>query len=122
MRHILADLPLNADLLKLDAGHIFEQWVLAELFYRCGYLGKGYQVSTWKTATGAEVDAIVETPEEVIPVEVKWTESPSSHDARHVETFLSLHATLGQRGFVVCRCPRRQQLTERVTAIPWNEF
>jgi predicted AAA+ superfamily ATPase len=122
VRHVLADLPLNADLLKLDAGHIFEQWVLAELFYRCRYLGKGYGVSTWQTTTGAEVDAIVETPGEAIPVEVKWTESPSPHDARHVETFLALHSKLSHRGYVVCRCPRQQQLTDHVTAIPWNEF
>jgi len=25
-------------------------------------------------------------------------------------------------GYVVCRCPRRQQLTDRVLAMPWNEF
>ncbi len=32
VRHILADLPLNDSLLRLDAGHIFEQWVLTELY------------------------------------------------------------------------------------------
>jgi predicted AAA+ superfamily ATPase len=122
VRHVLADLPLNSALLKLDAGHIFEQWVLLELFYRARYKGKGYGISTWLTATGAEVDAIVETPEEVIPVEVKWTENPSPRDAHHVETFIKLHADISSRGYVVCRCPERQQLTAHVMAIPWNEF
>ena len=37
-----------------------------------------FKLSTWRTTTGAEVDAVVETPEEVIPVEVKWTDSPQS--------------------------------------------
>lgn len=122
IRHLLADLPLNDSLLKLDSGHIFEQWVLAELHYRCMYLGKGYRLSTWQTATGAEVDAIIETPEIVVPIEVKWTETPSPRDAAHVETFLNLHDDCTHRGYVVCRCPRKQQLTERVTAIPWDEF
>lgn len=122
VRHVLADLPLNNALLKLDAGHILEQWALAELYYRARYMGKGYGVSTWSTATGAEVDAIVETPEEAIPVEVKWTENPSPRDARHVETFIELHSTFSHRGYVVCRCPERQRLTDNVTAIPWNEF
>lgn len=122
VRHVLADLPLNNTLLKLDAGHIFEQWVLAELYYRARYMGKGYGVSTWSAVTGAEVDAIVETPDEVVPVEVKWTEHPSPRDAQHVETFLRLHSEISHHGYVVCRCPERQQLTATITAIPWNEF
>ena len=122
VRHILAELPLNDSLLKLDPGHTFEQWVLAELYYRCQCWGKGHKLSTWQTSTGAEVDAIVETPQEAIPIEVKWTETPSPRDARHVVTFLDLHGDLSTKGYVVCRCPRRQQLTDRVTAIPWQEF
>ena len=95
---------------------------LRRLYYRCCYRGKEYGLSTWQTSTGAEVDAIIETPTEVIPVEIKWTESPSPRDARHVETFIKLHQKFSNRGYVVCRCPRRQQLTDNVKAIPWNEF
>jgi len=122
VRHVLADLPVNDALLKLDAGHIFEQWVLLELYYRARYMGRGYGVSTWSTTSGAEVDAIVETPDEAIPVEVKWTGNPSPRDAQHVETFIRLHPTVSRRGYVVCRCPTRQQLTDNVIALPWNEF
>jgi hypothetical protein len=67
------------------------------------------------------VDAILRTPDEVIPVEIKWTDNPRPSDARHVETFLDLHPG-SNRGFVVCRTPSRQALTARVTALPWNEF
>jgi uncharacterized protein len=122
VRHVLADLPLNNLLLKLDPGHLFEQWVLTELYYRCRYRGEGYRLTTWQTPLAEEVDAIVEAPDEAIPVEVKWTDKPSVHDAKHVEKFLALHADLSKRGYVVCRCPRRQKLTDRVTALPWNEF
>ena len=122
LRHVLAELPLNDSLLKLDAGHIFEQWVLTELYYRCRAHGTGYRLSTWQTTTGAEVDAIVETPAETIPVEIKWTERPSPRDAQHVETFIASHRSFSRRGYVICRCPGRQQLTKRVTAIPWSEF
>jgi len=122
VRHLLAELPLNNTLLKLDAGHIFEQWVLTELHYRCRYLGNGYKLSTWQTASGAEVDAVIESPDGVIPIEVKWTETPNQRDAQHVETFLSLHSELGHHGYVICRCPRKQKLTDRVIALPWNQF
>ncbi len=122
VRHVLAELPLNDTLLKLDAGHIFEQWVLTELYYRAACLGPEYALSTWQTATGAEVDAIIETPEMVIPVEIKWTDRPSPRDARHIETFLDQHSDMADRGYVVCRCPAKQKLTGRVTALPWNRF
>ncbi len=122
VRHILADLPLNPEILRIDGGHIFEQWVLAELYYRCLYHGPGYNLSTWRTKTGVEVDAVVETPDRVIPIEIKWTDKPHPHDARHVEKFITEHSYKCDRGFVVCRTPINQQLTERVTALPWNIF
>lgn len=122
VRHVLADLPLGPAILKLDAGHVFEQWVLTELYYRCRYAGNNYRLSTWTTATGAEVDAVIETPETVIPVEIKWTDAPTPRDAQHVETFLDLHPEMATMGYVVCRCPRKQALSKRVTALPWDEF
>jgi len=122
VRHTLAELPLGDVLLKLDPGHIFEQSVLIELYYRCACLGPGHKLSTWQTATGAEVDAVVETPNETLPIEVKWTDRPSARDARHVEAFLDRHKDLADRGYVVCRCPRPQKLTDRVTALPWDRF
>ena len=35
MRNALAELPINNSLIKFDAGHLFEQFVMIELFYRC---------------------------------------------------------------------------------------
>jgi len=52
VRHVLAELPLDKSLLALDAGGIFEQWVLAELYYRCRFHGRNYRLSTWRTASG----------------------------------------------------------------------
>jgi len=122
VRHLLAGLPLNDAILQLDPGHVFEQWVLAELHQRCLAHGRGYRLSAWRTSTGAEVDAILETPDEVIPVGIKWTQRPAPSDARHVERFLDLHPELAHRGYVVCRCARKQALTKRVTALPWDRF
>ena len=121
VRHALAGLRISEDLIRIGAEELFEQWVISELCHRATALGPGYSVSSWRTSGGAEVDAILRTPEEVIPVEIKWTDSPRPSDARHVETFLDLHSG-ANRGFVVCRTPSRQALTDRVTALPWNEF
>ena len=122
MRNVLAELPLNKSLIQLDAGHLFKQFIMTELFFRCQYYGKSYKLSTWRTATGAEVDAVLETPEEVIPIEIKWTDSPNRKDIRHVETFLELHKDISQRGFIICRTDSQRQLSKRITALPWNKF
>ena len=122
LRHVLAELSINHTLLTLDAGHIFEQWVMMELYYRCKIYGKGYSLSTWRTRTGAEVDAIIETPEGLIPVEIKYTEKPNPSDARHIETFINLHKDMCQNGYIICRSPSRQKLTDKVTALPWTAF
>jgi len=106
----------------LDAGGIFEQWVLAELYYRCRFHGRNYRLSTWRTASGAEVDAILETPKELIPIEIKWTDSPSRADARHVETFMEINEKKSKKGYVICRAPRKQKLTQRTTVLPWDKF
>lgn len=49
---------------------------MAALYYRCVYHGRGYRLSTWRTRTEAEVDVIVETPTELLPIESKWTDRP----------------------------------------------
>ena len=120
VRNAAARLPISKTLLRTQAGPLFEQWMMAELIRRASYLGRTYRVSTWRTTHGVEVDAVVETPREDIPVEAKWTENPRAADARHIERFLDSYPKRARRGFVVCRCPRPRRLTDRVTAIPWS--
>ena len=61
-----------------------------------------------------------QSPREDVPIEVKWTERPRPEDARHLERFLGTYPSRARRGLVVCRSVRAQQLTEHVTAVPWN--
>lgn len=122
VRNAAAELPLSRDLLKTQAGSLFEQLVLLELVARTAYLGSGHRVAFWHTRHGAEVDAVVETPRRDIPIEVKWTENPRPTDARHLELFLDAYAARAKHGLLICRVPRAMKLTDRVTAIPWQEL
>jgi uncharacterized protein len=69
---------------------------------------------------GAEVDFIVEQSNELIPIEVKWTEHPSASDARHLRAFLAEHPRAARRGVIVCRCRTPQAIDDKITAIPWS--
>jgi predicted AAA+ superfamily ATPase len=120
VRNAAARLRLSADLLKTQTGLLLENWVGQELMHRCLYAGRAYRLSFWRTAHGAEVDYVLETPGEVIPIEVKATESPRESDARHLKLFLETYPERAHRGFIVCRCRAPRRLTDRIEAVPWT--
>jgi len=122
VRNAAAGLPLQPGLLNSEGPALLEHWVGLELLYRAALGGRGFRVSFWRTRSGAEVDYVLETPDEDIPIEVKWAERPTPSDARHLETFMQSYPKRARRGLVVCRVARPQQLTPRVLAVPFDGF
>lgn len=119
VRHAAAGLDPSIATVRANPGPLFEQWVGIELWKRLQYTGNGilyYQ----RTRDGAEVDFIVEQNNRLLPIEVKWTEHPSLQDARHLLTFLKEHHKNAERAYIICRCPLPMQLSEKVTALPWQ--
>jgi predicted AAA+ superfamily ATPase len=117
VRNAATGMNLTIQEILANPGPVFEQWVGMELWKRIKYLGEGalyYQ----RSKAGYEIDFIVESKGNTIPVEVKWTEKPDFHDAKHLLTFIGENRNC-EEGFVVCRCPRPMQIHEKVKAIPW---
>jgi predicted AAA+ superfamily ATPase len=119
VRNAAAELPLSAAMVRAHPGPLFEQWVGIELWKRLKYLGSG-KLHYLRTKGGAEVDFIVEREGRLTPIEIKWTENPSAHEARRLLTFLDEHPREAKRAFIVCRCRHPLQIDEQVTAIPWH--
>lgn len=101
-------------------GHWFEQFVGLELLRCARAQQRRIQLHFWRDPDGPEVDWILEEEGNYLPVEVKWTDSPTSADGRHLETFLKEYPQ-ASGATVVCRCPRKMRLSENVTAIPWQD-
>ena len=120
VRNAAARYRFSDDMLKTEMGLLLENWVGQELAARCRYSGRAYRLSYWRTVHGAEVDYVLETPQETIPIEVKATEAPTAADASHLRSFLETYPDRARRGFVVCRCRTPRRLTDEVEAIPWN--
>ncbi len=118
LRNAAAGLSLTPDTLLANPGPLFEQWVGIELYKRLSYLGDS-QLSYFRTAGGAEVDFIIEQSGILYPIEVKWTENPTTKDARHLESFLQDHRDRTSHGYIVCRAPYPLAVSNTVTAIPW---
>ncbi len=72
-----------------------------------------------RTEDGAEADFIIERGGTLTPIEVKWSENPTVQDARHLLTFLDEHPKQAKHGYIVCRCSRRAQIHDKITALPW---
>lgn len=121
VRNALSGLPLESGILATEGGHLFEHWAACELYWRISSLGRGYALYHWRAVSGAEVDFVLETPREIIPIEVKYTANISPRDAAGVEKFINLYPK-AKRGFVVSLVKREEKLTGRVSAIPWHEI
>ncbi|MBM4035951.1 MAG: ATP-binding protein [Planctomycetes bacterium] len=118
VRHAAAELPLEPGTILANPGGAFEQWVAVELWKRLQYRQEG-RLYYWRTRGGAEVDFVIERAGRYTPIEAKWADSPTSADARHLHSFLAEHPDRADSGYVVCRCPRPMQLSDRVLALPW---
>ncbi|MCG8430865.1 MAG: ATP-binding protein [Candidatus Omnitrophica bacterium] len=102
-------------------GNIFEQFVGLELV-RCTHTkDPSARVRFWRDPDGPEIDWIIDKNGMYTPVEVKWTENPTAGDIRHVEIFLSEYPS-ADKGYLVCRLPRKTKLSARVFALPWQSI
>jgi uncharacterized protein len=102
-------------------GDLFEQWVGLELLRLMRTIPQKSSLLFWRDQTGIEVDWVIDKDNQYIPVEVKWTQNPSSRDARHVSTFIEEYSN-SSRGYVICRIPRAQKLADGVIALPWRDL
>ncbi|MFH1243709.1 MAG: ATP-binding protein [Pseudomonadota bacterium] len=118
IRHAASGVTPDRNLVRADPGKYFEQWVGIEIWKRLHYRGEG-QLHHLRTKDGAEVDFIVEFNGELIPLEVKWSRTPSLRDVTHLAYFLKENPR-AKKGFVICRCPRPAKLTESIMALPWQ--
>jgi predicted AAA+ superfamily ATPase len=118
VRHGAAGLTASLELVKVNSGVLFEQWVGIELWKRLQYLGEG-QLHYLRTRDGMKIDFIIEQAGRLTPVEVKWTEKPAESDARHLRTFLKEHPKQAKQAYIICRCSRPMEICDRVTALPW---
>jgi predicted AAA+ superfamily ATPase len=121
VRNAASGVTPSIDVVRVNPGPLFEQWVGIELWKRLQYLGDG-RLCYQRTRDGAEVDFIVERGNTLIPIEAKWTEHPTLRDARHLLSFIEENAPRASKGYVVCRCRRPLQLHEKITALPWQEL
>lgn len=105
---------------KETLGLLFEQFVGLSLQRAARVASPRSKLHFWRDANGPEVDWVLRHPDGLVPVEVKWTQTPTARDARHVHRFCEEHPE-APHGYVVCRTARRLRLSAQILALPWQE-
>jgi predicted AAA+ superfamily ATPase len=116
-----ADTGLALHLAGLDepAGCQLENLVLNDLLaWRDVRLDRP-EVLYWRTATGEEVDFVIEAGRTLLPIEVKATGRPRVGDAKHLRTFREEYGRRCRPGLVLHTGDAIEWLAPGVLAAPW---
>ena len=100
-------------------GASFETLVLMELMATARAQLPDPRFWFWRTQAGAEVDLLIESAGELLPIEVKHASAVSRYDIAgltHAMRDLNL-----PRGFVIYRGTEPRKLAANVWALPWDE-
>ena len=100
-------------------GSLFEQFIGLELIRWSRLQDNKISVHFWRDTNGPEVDWLLKWKDSLLPIEVKWTELPSSRDAKHLSLFLRDYPQ-AKKGLIICRVPTPQVLGEGIEAISWH--
>ena len=77
------------------------------------------EILYWRTASGEEVDFVIETGGRVLPIEVKATARPRQADARHLRSFLGEYGKRSRNALLLHTGDRVEWLAPRILAAPW---
>lgn len=100
-------------------GSHLENLVLSDLLAWCGSLVEPPALLYWRTAAGEEVDFVIETRDELVPIEVKASKRISPRDARHLVSFRQEYPERSRPGLLLYDGDEIFWLVDGVLAAPW---
>jgi len=100
------------------AGAIVETAVISEVVKRLWHRGEEPRVTFWRTASGQEVDLLLEQNGRLVPIEVRATATPRPGMASGLQDFLRDYPHRADRGWLVHLGTHVLPLTPGVTAVP----
>jgi predicted AAA+ superfamily ATPase len=77
------------------------------------------EIAYWRTATGEEVDLVIEAGERLLPIEVKAAARPRLSDAAHLRSFRREYGTRSRAGLLLHAGTVTEWLAPDVLAVPW---
>jgi len=103
-------------------GAIFENFVVAELLKIFLHRGEEPNLYFWRTAEGSEVDVVVDTQGQLIPIEIKQSETPHARMAKEIASSQQTFKSKAGKGYVLYPGSLVLPLEKDVTAFPLGMF
>ncbi len=82
-------------------GHIFETFVLAELYKAFAHRGETPPLYFWRDKTGHEVDVVIDTGGRLIPIEIKSSETVDRSLFDGLKYYISLGSPVSANGVLI---------------------
>ncbi len=77
------------------------------------------EIGYWRTASGEEVDLVIEEGGKLLPIEVKATIRPRLGDAVHLRSFRAEYGKKSRAGLLLHAGPMLEWLAPDILAAPW---
>jgi len=77
------------------------------------------EILYWRTASGLEVDFVIETPKRLLPIEVKSSNRVSLNDASGLMAFLDEYPEMCDGGLLLYAGQETFLLTKKILVAPW---
>jgi len=115
----LAGIETLADLEKAGlTGAFLETLIFSDLLSWRETLTPRPEILYWRTASGAEVDFVIERAGKIVPIEVKAGGRPRAADIQHLRLFLEEYGKAAPHAVLLHTGQRCEQLSERIWAVP----
>jgi hypothetical protein len=101
-----------------DGAHL-ENLVLGDLLVWRDSQVKRPEVMYWRTASGEEVDFVIEAGGALLPIEVKTSGQARTGDARHLQSFRAEYGKRARAGLVLHTGSAIEWLAPGILAAPW---
>jgi uncharacterized protein len=107
-------------LLSPFKGAIIETAVIANIYKSIKHFGYEASLYFWRTAAGSEIDLLIETKGQIIPLEVKATATLPKDTSRHIRTFSQDYNS--HKGYIACLRENPLALSPTLEAIPISKL
>jgi predicted AAA+ superfamily ATPase len=104
------------------SGAFLENLVLSDLLAWSDFRGERTSILYWRTATGEEVDFVIETPKTLIPIEVKATTRPNWRDGQALQSFRAEYGRKARAGLLLHTGETIEWLAPSILAAPWSRL
>ena len=120
VRNVLLGLHRGA-LSPIEKGNLFEHWIILQCLCFIRAYRKNWQISTYRTDAGVEVDLILDIGPKLVAIEIKHMKKISARDWRGLKSFESV-ARKPVKKLIVYTGETAQKFSQTEVVLPFKEF